>query len=74
LTVIGVIALRYPEYDLPRLYKPFALIPVIYAVVGGFVVMRDAIFLPLQGIVLFIVWVIGVLFYLMRGAWTREVE
>ena len=74
LTVVGAIVLRHREPDLPRPYKPFVLIPATFAVVSGFVVVRGAIFAPLQAVVLLIVWVIGAGFYQMRGAWTREVE
>jgi amino acid transporter len=74
LTVVGAIVLRYREPDLARPYKPLVLIPVIFALVSGFVVVRGAIFAPLQAVVLLILWVIGAGFYRMRGAWTREVE
>jgi len=74
LTVLGAIVLRFREPDLRRPYKPFVLIPVVFAVVSGFVVVRGAIFAPVQAAVLVAVWVIGVGFYWTRRAWTREVE
>jgi L-type amino acid transporter 9 len=69
---VGAIVLRYREPDLPRPYKPFVLIPVTFALVSGFVVVRGAIFAPLQAVILLILWVIGAAFYRMRGAWTSE--
>jgi L-type amino acid transporter 9 len=74
LTVVGAIVLRYREPDLPRPYKPFVLIPVTFALVSGFVVVRGAIFAPLQAVILLILWIIGAGFYRMRGAWTCERE
>ncbi|KAH6650462.1 amino acid permease-domain-containing protein [Chaetomium tenue] len=40
LTVLGAIILRYRQPELARPYKPFVLIPVIFALVSGFVVIR----------------------------------
>jgi L-type amino acid transporter 9 len=74
LTVVGAIVLRYREPNLNRPYKPFVLIPVTFALVSGFVVVRGAIFAPLQAVVLLILWVIGAVFYRLRGAWTSERE
>jgi amino acid transporter len=74
LTVVGAIVLRYREPELPRPYKPFVLIPVTFALVSGFVVVRGAIFAPLQAVILLTLWVIGAGFYRLRGAWTSERE
>jgi solute carrier family 7 (L-type amino acid transporter), member 9/15 len=74
LTVLGAIVLRFREPNLHRPYKPLLLIPVIFAVVSGFVVVRGAAFAPVQAAVLVIVWVIGVGFYRTRRAWTRAVD
>lgn len=74
LTVMGAIILRFREPNLYRPYKPFVLIPVIFAVVSGFVVVRGAIFAPVQAGLLVIVWIIGAVFYRVRKIRTREVE
>jgi solute carrier family 7 (L-type amino acid transporter), member 9/15 len=71
LTVFGAIILRFREPDLHRPYKPFLLIPIIFAVVSGFVVARGAIFAPVQTVILVILWAIGVVFYWPRRWWTR---
>ncbi|TAQ91381.1 hypothetical protein B7494_g319 [Chlorociboria aeruginascens] len=74
LTVVGAIILRFREPDLHRPYKPFALIPVIFAVVSGFVVVRGAIFAPVQAVILVVVWIIGTGIYTTRRALARNVE
>lgn len=73
LTVLGAIILRFREPELHRPYKPFVLIPAIFAVVSGFVVVRGAVFAPVQAAVLVIVWLIGLGFYWLRR-WMRERE
>jgi amino acid transporter len=67
LTVIGAIILRYREPHLERPYKPPILTPIIFAVVSGFVVIRGAVFAPIQAAVLAGVWVVGLAFY--WGKW-----
>jgi amino acid transporter len=74
LTVLGAIVLRYREPDLRRPYKPFVLIPAIFVVVSGFVVVRGAVFAPLQAIVLIIVWVLGIGFYWARRRLATRAE
>lgn len=66
LTVLGAIILRIREPGLHRPYKPFVLVPVIFAAVSGFVVVLGAIFAPLLTLVLVIVWIIGLAFYQVR--------
>lgn len=66
LTVLGAIVLRVREPDLPRPYKPFVLVPVVFAVVSGFVVVRGAIFAPLLALVLVVVWIAGLVLYQIR--------
>ncbi len=75
LTVVGAIVLRIREPELRRPYKPIILIPIVFALVSGFVVVRGAIFAPPQAGVLILLWVVGVGFYWVRG-WLRgrEVE
>jgi solute carrier family 7 (L-type amino acid transporter), member 9/15 len=66
LTVLGALVLRYREPNLPRPYKAFILIPVTFALVSGFVIIRGALFAPVQAVILIIVWGIGIAFYLLR--------
>lgn len=68
LTVLGAVILRVREPKLRRPYKPFVAIPVVFALVSGLVVVRGAIFAPVQAIVLIILWIVGLAFY-----WARRV-
>jgi len=74
LTVLGAIVLRYREPDLRRPYKPFVLIPAVFVVVSGFVVVRGAVFAPVQAIVLIVVWAVGIGYYWARRRWADRVE
>lgn len=66
LTVLGAIVLRFREPELRRPYRPFILIPIIFAVVSGFVVVRGAFFAPVLALVVIVVWIIGLGFYWIR--------
>jgi L-type amino acid transporter 9 len=66
LTVLGAIILRWREPDLHRPVKPFIVIPIIFAVISGFVVVRGAMFAPVQAAVLVGIWIVGVGFYFVR--------
>ncbi|KXX74237.1 b(0,+)-type amino acid transporter 1 [Madurella mycetomatis] len=66
LTVLGAIVLRYREPYLERPYKPLVFIPIVFALVSGFVVVRGAAFAPTQACVLVGLWVLGLAFYLLR--------
>ncbi|KAL2255572.1 hypothetical protein VTK26DRAFT_3102 [Humicola hyalothermophila] len=66
LTVLGAIVLRYREPQLERPYKPFVFIPVIFALVSGFVVVRGAAFAPTQALILAGLWGLGLVFYEVR--------
>ncbi|KAH6652905.1 amino acid/polyamine transporter I [Truncatella angustata] len=66
LTVLGAVILRFREPNLKRPYKPFLLVPLVFAAVSGFVVVRGAIFAPLLALVLIVVWAIGLGFYQIR--------
>jgi amino acid transporter len=63
LTVLGAIILRYRQPQLARPYKPLILIPVIFALVSGFVVVRGAAFAPTQALILVALWALGLAFY-----------
>jgi len=71
LTVVGAIVLRYREPDLARPYKPSVLIPVVFALVSGFVVIRGAIFAPSQAAILLGLWTAGLAFYSARR-WSQR--
>ncbi|KAI8954472.1 amino acid/polyamine transporter I [Xylaria longipes] len=72
LTVLGAIVLRFREPALRRPYKPFILIPAVFAVVSGFVVIRGAIFAPLLAAVLIVLWGIGGVLYWGRKEYARR--
>lgn len=63
IAVLGVVLLRFKQPDLVRPYKPPILIPIIFAVVSGFVVVRGALFAPTQAIVLLVLWGLGLGYY-----------
>lgn len=69
LTVVGVVILRFREPELRRPYKPNIVVPVIFALVSGFVVVRGAAFAPVQAGVLVVVWALGLGFYFLRTRW-----
>lgn len=69
LTVLGAIILRFREPGLHRPYKPLIVIPAVFAVVSGFVVVRGAIFAPVQAGILVAVWVLGLAFYWAKKKW-----
>ncbi|ROW15996.1 hypothetical protein VPNG_02569 [Cytospora leucostoma] len=66
LTVVGAIILRRREPDLQRPYKPYIIIPVVFALVSGFVLVRGAVFAPFPALVLIVVWILGTVFYVTR--------
>jgi L-type amino acid transporter 9 len=66
LTVLGAIILRIREPELPRPVKPWVGVPVVFAVISGFVVVRGAVFAPVQAGVLVGVWGVGIVFYYAR--------
>ncbi|KAH6663173.1 amino acid/polyamine transporter I [Halenospora varia] len=74
LTVLGAIILRYREPNLVRPYKPFVLIPAVFVIVSGFVVVRGAVFAPVQAGILVVVWALGVGFYWARRTLSRQGE
>ena len=71
LTVLGAIILRWREPDLRRPVKPFILIPALFAVISGFVVVRGAIFAPVQAGILVGIWFVGLVFWRFRRRLVR---
>jgi amino acid transporter len=77
LTVLGAVVLRFREPDLHRPYKPLLVIPIIFTLVSGFVLVRGAVFAPVPALVLVAVWAVGVVFYVVRrrhAARSRQVS
>jgi len=72
LTVLGAVILRIREPELERPYKPSISVPVVFAVVSGFVVARGAAFAPTQAVILGGLWGLGLVFYTVRRYLTRE--
>jgi amino acid transporter len=71
-TVLGAIILRYREPDLERPYKTFSINPIVFVIVSGFVVVRGAIFAPVQALVIIAIWVLGLAFYKARQYWVSR--
>jgi solute carrier family 7 (L-type amino acid transporter), member 9/15 len=69
LTVISAIVLRFREPDLARPYKPLLIVPITFAVVSGFVVVRGAVFAPILAAVLVGLWGGGLAWYFVRRRW-----
>ncbi|KAK3904217.1 b-type amino acid transporter 1 [Staphylotrichum tortipilum] len=72
LTVLGAVILRFREPELERPYKPSIVVPVVFAVVSGFVVARGAVFAPTQALILGGLWGLGLVFYSVRRFSQRE--
>lgn len=66
LTVLGALLLRYREPGLARPYKPSVILPLVFALVSGFVVLRGAIFAPAQAATLLGLWGAGLALYATR--------
>ncbi|KAJ9215120.1 hypothetical protein DTO166G4_3198 [Paecilomyces variotii] len=69
ITVLGAVILRFRQRDLHRPYKPLVIVPIVFAVVSGFVVVRGAVFAPVQATILISLWAIGLVFYWVRRRW-----
>jgi L-type amino acid transporter 9 len=59
--VVGLLILRRREPQLDRPYRPNILLPITFVVVGTLVMVRSAIFAPVQSGVLGGVLVVGTL-------------
>lgn len=51
-TVIGLLILRHREPHLERPYRPTVILPVVFVIVGTLVIVRSAMFAPVQSGVL----------------------
>lgn len=65
-TVVGLIILRRREPELERPYRPFLVFPIVFVVVGTLVIIRSAIFAPVQSGVLAALLVVGTLISKLR--------
>lgn len=74
LTVLGAIILRWREPDLDRPVKPYIIVPAIFAVISGLVVIRGAIFATVQAVVLIAIWMVGLVFYYLRRRSSRRID
>jgi L-type amino acid transporter 9 len=69
LAVLGGVILRFREPDLHRPYKPIILIPLVFVCVSGFVVVRGAVFAPIQALILVAIWAMGIAYYWAKKLW-----
>ena len=60
-TVVGLLLLRRREPQLERPYRPTVILPVTFVLVGTLVIIRSAIFAPMQSGLLACLLVIGTL-------------
>ena len=60
-TVIGLLILRRREPNLERPYRPTIALPITFIVIGTLVIIRSAIFAPIQSGVLAGLLVVGAL-------------
>jgi amino acid transporter len=66
-TVIGLLILRRREPQLDRPYRPTILLPITFVIVGTLVIVRSAMFAPLQSGLLAGLLVVGALVSRLRG-------
>jgi solute carrier family 7 (L-type amino acid transporter), member 9/15 len=66
LTALGAMVLRLREPGLRRPYRPWIVVPGIFVLVSGFVIVRGAIFAPFQAGTLVAVWIFGLGFWFVR--------
>jgi amino acid transporter len=66
-TVIGLLILRRREPQLERPYRPTILLPVTFVVVGTLVIVRSAMFAPVQSGVLAGLLVVGAIIGTLRS-------
>jgi L-type amino acid transporter 9 len=66
-TVIGLLILRRREPQLERPYRPTLALPVTFVVVGTLVILRSAMFAPVQSAVLAGLLVVGAVIGRLRS-------
>ncbi|KIW02044.1 uncharacterized protein PV09_06546 [Verruconis gallopava] len=70
-TVFGDVILRFRQPELSRPFKPNILIPVIFSLVSAFLVIRGAVFSPIQLGVLVAELGLGGLIYWSQKVWIK---
>jgi L-type amino acid transporter 9 len=66
-TVIGLLILRRREPQLERPYRPTVILPVTFVIVGTLVIVRSAMFAPVQSGVLAGLLVVGAAIGMLRS-------
>jgi L-type amino acid transporter 9 len=66
-TVVGLLILRRREPQLDRPYRPTIVLPITFVVVGTLVIIRSAIFAPVQSGLLAALLVAGAVVSRLRG-------
>ena len=66
-TAVGLLILRRREPELVRPYRPPIFLPIIFIIVGTLVILRSAIFAPVQSGVLVALLVVGALISRVRS-------
>jgi L-type amino acid transporter 9 len=66
-TVVGLLILRRREPQLVRPYRPSIVLPVTFVVVGTLVIIRSAIFAPVQSGLLAGLLIVGALVSRLRS-------
>lgn len=67
-TVVGLLLLRRREPQLERPYRPATFLPITFVIVGTLVIVRSAIFAPIQSGVLAGLLLVGVVVSRLRGS------
>jgi L-type amino acid transporter 9 len=66
-TVVGLLILRRREPQLERPYRPTVILPVAFVIVGTLVIVRSAMFAPVQSGLLAGLLILGALVSLLRN-------
>ena len=66
-TVIGLLILRRREPQLERPYRPTIMLPVTFVIVGTLVIVRSAMFAPIQSGILASLLVVGAVISTLRS-------
>lgn len=66
-TVVGLLILRRREPQLERPYRPTVVLPVTFVIVGTLVIVRSAMFAPVQSGVLAGLLILGAVIGVLRS-------
>jgi L-type amino acid transporter 9 len=66
-TVVGLLILRRREPQMERPYRPLIILPIIFVIVGTLVILRSALFAPVQSGVLVGLLLVGALISMLRS-------